>query len=134
MNTKTTLSDLSIQRLNACHPDLQKVILEVAKTYPLKVIQGFRGEADQNKAFESGHSNEKWPNSKHNKVPALAVDIAPSPYDPNDRVRIAYLAGMVMKTASSLNIRLRWGGDWNQNFDLSDEKLSDMYHFELLGG
>ena len=65
----------SKRRLATCHEDLQEILNEVIKYFDCSVLCGHRGEADQNKAYESGHSKVKWPNGRHNKKPSIAVDI-----------------------------------------------------------
>ena len=30
-----------------------------------------------------------------------------------------------------MNINLRWGGDWNQDFQVNDNKFDDFPHFEV---
>ena len=55
------------------------------------------------------------------------------PTDWNDIDRFIYFAGHVKGLAYALDIGLRWGGDWNMNNDLLDEKsLIDLGHFELI--
>jgi hypothetical protein len=44
-----------------------------------KILCGHREEKEQNEAFNKGNSKLKWPQSKHNSLPSLAVDIAPFP-------------------------------------------------------
>lgn len=131
MNNTHTLTDLDMQRLNTCDDRLKTLVLEVAKDFPLTVMYGNRGEADQHQAFVSGHSKLDWPNSKHNSLPSVAVDIAPYPYDPKGINRIVFLAGFVLGTAARLGISIRWGGDWNMNMVMSDEHFPDLFHFEL---
>ena len=69
--------------------------------------------------------------SKHNQEPSLAVDVAPWPIDWNDSHRFYHFAGFVLGIAAALNIRLRWGGDWDSDFDLRDQTFFDLPHFEL---
>ena len=121
----------SRQRLGTCHEDLQEIFNEVIKYFDCSVLCGHRGEEDQNKAFESGHSKVKWPKGRHNHNPSIAVDVAPYPIDWEDRERMTYFAGMVMGIAKAKGIGLRWGGDWNQNTDLKDNGFDDLPHFEL---
>jgi peptidoglycan L-alanyl-D-glutamate endopeptidase CwlK len=33
--------------------------------------------------------------------------------------------------ASGLGIKLRWGGNWNGDFNLKDNKFQDIGHFEV---
>ena len=30
-----------------------------------------------------------------------------------------------------MGINLRWGGDWNQNWEVNDNKFDDFPHFEI---
>jgi peptidoglycan L-alanyl-D-glutamate endopeptidase CwlK len=106
------------------------------------IIQGRRGELEQNKYFLEGKSTLKWPHSKHNVVIpgtivedteglSTAIDIAPWPLDWQDDKRFILLAGVVLGCAHTLDIPMRWGGDWNQDFKFN-ERFLDMPHFELL--
>ena len=70
-------SKASKERLATCHPDLQAVCNELIKQYDFSVLEGHRGEREQNAAYKKGTSKVRWPNSAHNKTPSLAVDLAP---------------------------------------------------------
>ncbi len=70
-------------------------------------------------------------NGKHNKMPALAVDIAPYPIVWSDTGQFAYLAGWIMAIAKIRGVRIRWGADWNRNNLIRDEKFLDWGHFEI---
>ncbi len=122
-------SELKLQKL---HPDLQKILIHLIKIYDFKILETYRNEEDQNKAFNEGKSKLKYPQSKHNKIPSLAVDIAPWPINWNDHESFVYMAGMFMGIASELGIKVRWGNDWNKNNKLNDEKFIDSPHFELV--
>lgn len=121
----------SQEKLATCDPRLQKVFNEVIKHFDCTVIEGHRGEAAQNKAFAEGKSKLKYPQSKHNKTPSLAADVLPYPIDWNDTNRMRYFAGFVVGIAATMGIKLRWGGDWNQNTELKDNSFNDLPHFEL---
>ena len=69
---------------------------------------------------------------RHNAKPSRAVDVAPYPIDWNDRERFHLFAGFVLGIAYSMDISLRWGGDWNQNFEVDDNQFDDFPHFELI--
>lgn len=126
------LSRASIEKLKTCHPKLQDIVFDVANDIDLTVICGVRSEAEQNKAFLEGRSKTQYPNSKHNKLPSLAVDIAPYPIDWNDLRRFYLLGGYVLATAKRLGIKVRWGGDWNGNLDIKDQNFHDLPHIELV--
>lgn len=121
----------SQEKLATCDQRLQKVFNEVIKHFDCTVIEGHRGEAAQNKAFAEGKSKLKYPQGKHNKTPSLAADVLPYPIDWNDTNRMRYFAGFVVGIAASMGIKLRWGGDWNQNTELKDNSFNDLPHFEL---
>ena len=122
----------SQDKLATCDPRLQKVFNEVIKYFDCTVIEGHRGEEAQNKAFAEGKSKQKYPQGKHNKTPSLAADVLPYPIDWNDTNRMRYFAGFVVGIAATMGIKLRWGGDWNQNTELKDNSFNDLPHFELV--
>lgn len=126
------LSKSSLYRLNTCHKDIQRVILEVAKHRDITVITGHRPELEQNEAFRTGHSKLKFPRSKHNSMPSKAIDIAPNPLDWKDLQRFIHLAGFVCGVAAYMGIRMRWGGDFDGDFNLKNNSFVDMPHFELV--
>ena len=121
----------SRNNLNTCDKRLQDLFNEVVKHFDCSVLVGYRGRNEQNTAYESGHSKVKWPNGKHNKKPSFAVDVAPYPIDWEDRERFIYFGGFVKGCAYRMNIPLRWGGDWNNDTQLSDNNFDDLVHFEI---
>ena len=40
-------------------------------------------------------------------------------------------AGYVQGVAEQLGIKIRWGGDWDSDFDFKDQTFNDLVHFEL---
>ena len=80
-------SERSQSRLMTCHPDLRKVMNEVIKVMDVSILEGHRNAAKQQEAFLAGKSKAQWPYSKHNKLPSMAVDVAPYPIDWDDRER-----------------------------------------------
>lgn len=123
-------SQKSLSNLSTCHPDLQKLFNEVIKYFDCTIIEGYRSEEDQFKAFKDGRS-KIISGGKHNNSPSLAVDVAPFPIDWQDKERFYYFAGFVKGIATSLGIKIRWGGDWNENNNLKDQSFFDLPHFEL---
>ncbi|MDX9730213.1 MAG: hypothetical protein RBT63_00445 [Bdellovibrionales bacterium] len=126
-------SQRSKANLATCHEDLQRLFCEVVVKYDCTILEGHRGEAEQNAAFDRGDSKLQWPDGKHNKAPSLAVDVAPYPIDWKDLKRFAHFAGYVQATADRLGIKIRWGGDWNGDRNLTNDRFLDMVHFELVG-
>ena len=122
----------SKERLATCDERLQKVFNEVINYVDCSVLEGHRGEREQNKYFAEGKSKVQYPLGRHNAKPSRAVDVVPYPIDWNDRERFHLFAGFVLGIAYSMDISLRWGGDWNQNFEVDDNNFDDFPHFELL--
>jgi len=129
----------SKKRLNECHPLLKLLFINVVNNFDCSVLCGIRTKDEQNKMFKIGKSKLKWPYSKHNIDPdndeilSRAVDVVPYPVDWKDLERFYYFSGVVKGTANSLGIKIRWGGDWDGDNDLSDNKFNDLPHFELSG-
>lgn len=121
----------SRENLASCHKDLQKVFNEVIKTVDCSVIEGHRSKERQNKLYEEGKTKVRYPDGRHNASPSNAVDVVPYPVDWSDRERFHLFAGFVLGVASRMGITLRWGGDWNMNFEVDDNKFDDFPHFEL---
>lgn len=107
-----TFGRRSRKELATAHSDLQTLFNEVIKVFDCSVICGHRGKKDQDMAFSSGASRRKWPTSKHNKTPSLAVDVIPYPSEYKDEDEFFKLAGVVKATARSLGIQVKWGGDF----------------------
>ena len=126
-------STTSQVRLSQCHPLLQQVFNQVINTVDCTIIEGHRPEERQNELFDQGKSQLKFPDGKHNQMPSLAVDAAPYPINWNDRERATLFAGFVLGVASEMGVKLRWGGDWNMNFETKDNNFDDLWHFELVG-
>ena len=117
--------------LSSCDERLIKIFNEVIKTVDCSVLEGHRCQSKQDKYYEEGKSKVKYPSGRHNKLPSMAVDVAPYPIDWDDRERFHLFAGFVLGIAKSMGINLRWGGDWNQNWFVDDNKFDDFPHFEL---
>lgn len=130
-----SLSKSSQEKLSTCSEPLRDLVEAVARYYPIQVVEGHRPRDRQDEAFEQGKSKVQWPDSKHNDYPSNAVDLAPlkdGKIDWNDKHQWYHLGGFVMGMASALGIKIRWGGDWDGDQDLKDQKFFDLPHFELL--
>ena len=126
-------SKLSKERLSTCDVRLQLIMNAAIRIFDFSVLEGHRGEADQNAAFERGVSKARFPDSNHNASPSLAVDIAPYPIDREDTERFVLLAGIVRAVAFQYGLedQIRWGGDWDRDDRMSDESFRDYAHFEV---
>lgn len=125
-------SKTSLDKLATVHPDLQMLFHQVVKEFDCKVIEGYRGQEAQEKAYAEGKTKLAWPHSMHNRTPSLAIDVAPYPINWQDPNRFLFFAGFVMGTAHNLGIKILWGGDWNHDYQVNDNKFDDLVHFELV--
>ena len=121
----------SKEHLSTCHEDLQKVFNEVIKHVDCSVLEGHRDEKRQEKLFSEGKTKVHYPMGRHNTKPSRAVDVVPFPVDWKARDRFHLFSGYVIGMARGMGISLRWGGDWNMNFNVDDNKFDDFPHFEL---
>jgi len=122
----------STKLLSQCDPRLQLVFNYVVNVSDCTIITGHRDQETQDELFRQGKSQVEWPNSKHNASPSLAVDAAAYPIDWNDRERATLFAGVVLGVADVLGVKLRWGGDWDRDWQVKDNNFDDMWHFEIL--
>jgi len=118
--------------LHSCDNRLKKVFNEVIKTVDCSVLEGHRDKDKQNKYYDEGKTRLQYPLGRHNKFPSMACDVVPYPIDWNDRERFHLFAGFVLGIANQMGIELRWGGDWNRNWEVDDNKFDDFPHFELV--
>ena len=128
----THFSDTSLRRLSTCHPDLQEVFNEVVKEFDCTILCGYRNKEEQEAAFDQGRSKVSWPDSKHNTQPSRAIDVAPYPVDWEDLERFYYFAGYVKGIAKGMGIKIRFGGDWDNDMRIKDNNFNDLVHFELI--
>ena len=66
------------ERLMDVDTKLINLVKEFSMYEDVIVLCGYRGEKEQTEAFNKGNSKAKWPKSKHNKKPSLAIDIGPT--------------------------------------------------------
>ena len=125
-------SKKSLKQLETCHANLRKVFVEVIKTVDCSILEGHRGKDKQNTLYKEGKTKVKYPNGRHNEFLSRAVDVVPYPIDWDDRERFHLFAGFVLGIANQMGIKLRWGGDWNINWFVDDNKFDDLPHFELI--
>lgn len=131
-------SKTSKARLETCHQDLQTIFHYVVKYFDCAIICGERTQEDQDKAVHEGFSKVKYPNSKHNSSPSMAVDVIPYPIDWTDTEGMRHFAGYVrgvarmLKDYGDISHELRWGGDWDGDFNMRDQTFIDLPHYELI--
>lgn len=117
MNTASKL------RLESCHKDLRILFTMISKKFEIRVKKGHICEEEQNDLHMQGQSKFKYPCSKHNRSPSMAVDV-----EVLSCVDEKFFAGCVMGAAYTLyrqgfiKHQLSWGG----NHELGND------HFELI--
>lgn len=130
-------SQRSRQRLQSCHRDLQLLMREAlwSPDCPMDftVLEGHRGEERQNELQAAGKSQLRYPNSKHNTFPSMAVDIAPwvngtiswdwDHFNPLADHILDTWAMLVLDGRTSGEFKLTWGGTWRS--------FPDGPHFQL---
>ena len=123
----------SKDRLSSCDKDLQMLFKEAIRYVDCSILEGHRGEDRQNSLYKEGKTKVKYPRGRHNASPSRAVDVVPYPIDWEDRERMTLFAGFVLGIANQMGINIRWGGDWDQDFEVQDNMFDDFPHFELKG-
>ena len=122
----------SLEKLQTCHPDIQKICNELIKMMDVTVLEGVRSQERQAELVAQGKS--KTMNSKHLKQAdgfSHAVDLAPYPIDWEDGKRFMYMQGMIRGIAQQMGIEIRSGVDWDSDGQVKDQSFSDGPHFEL---
>ncbi len=128
-------SPKSLRIRNQIHPILQEMVdFIINEVCDISLVTGHRTASEQN-ALYPVYTKVRWPNSKHNSLPSLAVDLQPYPYPANNemklRQQLCYIAGRVIEWAKWRHYDIRWGGDWDQDGDNVDNNFDDLFHFEV---
>lgn len=134
MNYKRSFGKRSIESLTFVHPKLLQIVhraLELSVT-DFSVIEGHRGRIAQETAYKLGNTKVQYPNSAHNQMPSLAVDLIPYPFKSwNDIEGFKQIADAMFQAAAELECEIRWGGDFNRDGDKTKTDAWDKPHFEL---
>lgn len=120
------------EKLRTLHPNLSRLVRAVAETWDVIVLETDRSTERQAELYAAGKT--KTLQSKHlmqGDGYSHAVDLAPLPVDWNDGRRWYYFGGFCVATAASMDIAIRWGGDWNGNTQVKDQTFDDLDHLEV---
>jgi peptidoglycan L-alanyl-D-glutamate endopeptidase CwlK len=148
-----SFSKTSKSKLETAHEDLQTLFNEVIKYFDCSIIYGHRTQEKQFELFQIGRKEIDgiWvkiddvvtykdgydKKSKHNHYPSLAIDVVPYPIEWENVDRMRFFAGFVLGIAEMLKKEgkiendIVWGGDWNSNTVLKDQRFNDLPHFEI---
>lgn len=119
------LDAVSQAKLADCHPDLVRVVMKVIETRPVVITSGYRTSAKQASLEDdsSSYAQGAGEGSRHRKYPSWAVDMVPcNNLNASSRAVMQNFAEYVLSVASSMGIRLRWGGNFS---------TYDPVHFDL---
>lgn len=121
-------------RLIGVDPRLVAIVEAVSARRPVTVIEGLRTPTRQAELYAIGRTKPGKPvtwtmKSKH--IDGLAVDIGPHPLDWNDVRGFGLLAQDMIAEAARQNVRIRWGGDWDQDGRSMERGESDLVHWEI---
>ena len=127
----------SKEKLETLHPLLQKVLKRaiIISRIDFAIVSGHRDKELQDSLVRSGHSKLNWPDSKHNKIPSEAVDIAVymnGKINWNNIECYHYLAGVILTVAMEYKVKLRCGLDWDMDGDPTDQTFIDAGHYEIV--
>lgn len=115
--------------LESVHLEMGKFFIWAKNLYPdLHIAQGWRGEKEQDKAYEDGKSKLKWPNSKHNHMVnfhpcSLALDLFQIDHNGLAKFDVNFYQELYNECVSA-DLPIRWGGMFKH--------LVDTDHFELM--
>lgn len=134
------LSKRSSNRLSGCHPDLVKVVNRAIQIslIDFTVSETVRTEERQHELYY-GKPKRTWTlKSKHliqEDGLSHASDLVPLENGECAWDKCSVVADAMFQAADELNVKIRWGGDWNQNGSSKDEVQRGSYdgpHFELI--
>lgn len=129
--TANRYSEESLRQISTCEDDLQRLFSKVLETWDHAVIEGHRSDIRQAYLFRTGASKLES-GGKHNSMPSKGVDVLPAPYDWDAKRAFYDFALFVRGVAAGMGIEVRWGGDWDSDFDYTDQSFNDLVHWELI--
>lgn len=116
------------------HPFLVSItsIALIKGPQDFSVLESHRSKEDQEKAFRAGNTKVHFPNSAHNQLPSLAVDLLPYPFKGwNDIAAFKQISVQMFAAAKIVGLEIRWGGDFNRDGDKTKTDAWDLPHYEL---
>ena len=135
--------DTSIKRLSQVDDRLKELFEEVVRHYDCHIMCGMRTTEEQQELFALGRSKPgrivtyvDGVNKKSSHQFGRAVDVAPwfeeVPHIRWDNEKDWFhFAGFVKGVAALKGIPVIWGGDWDSDFDLEDQRFNDWPHWEI---
>lgn len=141
-------NERSKEQLSTLHGDLRLVMDDALRLsdVPFQLVQGARTIDQQREYFAAGKSKvnpdaytstaELFAAAKHvvgDGVPLaravdIIIDVSERGYDIK---HLAYVAGVVLACGRIRGVRMRWGGNFDRDAELLEQKFIDGPHFEL---
>ena len=125
-----SFSKKSLERLEGVDKRLQDLAFAVVQFRDCTIAYGVRTEEEQRQIVAVGAS--KTMDSRH--LTGHAIDIYPYPINWKHANDFYVFAGIMLDRANVMGIPIRWGGDWDMDWDLYDQNFNDLGHFEIPRG
>ena len=131
-------SKASLSRLDSVDRRIKDIMLRSIKYSPIDFgipsDGGLRTPEEQYALFKAGKSKCDGDSvmSKHQSGKAIDVFAYLNGAANWEKEYYFILCGVIMSSAKSLGHELRWGGDFNMNWDLTDDGFMDYVHFEII--
>jgi len=131
------LSNRSLRRMAGVNQKLVNIVeLAIQRTpidFGVAWMGGLRTAEEQNQLFKDGYSkcDGYEIHSKHQLGNAVDLNVFVGSKFVENKEMLCVVAGVMFACADELNINIRWGGDWDSDSDLRDNKFNDLYHYEL---
>jgi peptidoglycan L-alanyl-D-glutamate endopeptidase CwlK len=135
---KYYLSERSLLRLKDVNPKLINLCLLGIKRTPIDFGIAYQGgkrtAEEQNQLFKDGYSkcDGYKIQSNHQSGDAFDINVFVNSKVVENKEMLCVVAGVMFSCAEELNIKIRWGLDWDQDGDIRDNTFNDMYHFEII--
>ena len=127
----------SRERLGKVDPGLRGTLIDALALdiVDMAIICGYRGRSEQDRLYAMSPPRTKllYPNSRHNAIPSLAVDVAPwiNGAPSENPLHCAHLAGIIQAVGAARGLGIRWGGNWDRDGEvMTDQKFQDLWHYE----
>ncbi len=130
-------------RLISCHADVQIIMNRVIQQFDCSILEGYRSNELQAQYFRDKLSKKRAGTSLHNRTPSMAWHALPW-FDTKPHVdwkhtsSMYHLAGYIrgvaaeMLLAGEITHAVRYGGDWDRDFDVRERQWQDLAHYELV--
>lgn len=131
----------SLERLETCDTRLQEILRIAIRYWDCSIDEGWRSREKHAEYVAKGLSKVPYERTLHSVLgpgggPASrAVHVLPYPGGwQSKRERWFFQAALILAIGATRGHRIRWGGDWDMDLDLTDRNWDDLAHFEVHDG